>query len=48
MWRVNNGAVAKFKESGELRSEAAATFAESGGLQFLYQTAPVGLAAATS
>jgi PAS domain S-box-containing protein len=41
---VNNGAVAKFKESGELRSEAAATFAESGGLQLLYQTAPVGLA----
>ena len=41
---MNNGAVAKLKESGELRSEAAATFTESGGLQLLYETAPVGLA----
>jgi PAS domain S-box-containing protein len=41
---VDQGSVAGSKDGGKLHSEATEVFTASGGLQLLYETAPVGLA----
>jgi PAS domain-containing protein len=44
MKAVDQGGVAGSKDGGKLHSEATEVFTASGGLQLLYETAPVGLA----